>query len=87
MRLALNALGTTCCNCLQCRGRTQIVASEATDHTSHHSHNKPKRRVVVTGMGVVTSLGHNPHEFYDNLLEVTSPPASHHNQVCNAFTP
>ena len=26
------------------------------------------RRVVITGMGVVSSLGHNPTEFYDNLL-------------------
>lgn len=26
------------------------------------------RRVVVTGMGVVSSLGHNHNEFYDNLL-------------------
>ncbi len=26
------------------------------------------RRVVVTGQGVVSSLGHNPDEFYMNLL-------------------
>lgn len=26
------------------------------------------RRVVVTGHGVVSSLGHDPHEFYSNLL-------------------
>jgi len=26
------------------------------------------RRVVVTGMGVVSSLGHDPAQFYDNLL-------------------
>ncbi|KAG0471446.1 hypothetical protein HPP92_015992 [Vanilla planifolia] len=30
------------------------------------------RRVVVTGMGVVTPLGHDPHEFYENLLEGVS---------------
>ena len=29
---------------------------------------KPQRRVVVTGQGVVTSLGHTPDEFYNNLL-------------------
>lgn len=29
---------------------------------------EPKRRVVVTGMGVVTCLGHEHGEFYDNLL-------------------
>lgn len=28
-----------------------------------------KRRVVVTGMGVVTPLGHDPDEFYNNLLQ------------------
>jgi 3-oxoacyl-[acyl-carrier-protein] synthase II len=27
------------------------------------------RRVVVTGMGVVTSLGHDPDTFYGNLLQ------------------
>ena len=30
----------------------------------------PERRVVVTGMGVVSCLGHDPDEFYGNLLEV-----------------
>ncbi|XP_051149421.1 3-oxoacyl-[acyl-carrier-protein] synthase II, chloroplastic-like [Andrographis paniculata] len=28
-----------------------------------------QRRVVVTGMGVETSLGHDPNTFYNNLLE------------------
>ena len=31
-----------------------------------------KRRVVVTGMGVETSLGHDPHTFYENLLQGNS---------------
>ncbi|GMI97865.1 ARABIDOPSIS BETA-KETOACYL-ACP SYNTHETASE 2, BETA-KETOACYL-ACP SYNTHETASE 2 [Hibiscus trionum] len=31
-----------------------------------------KRRVVVTGMGVVTPLGHDPNVFYNNLLEGAS---------------
>lgn len=31
-----------------------------------------QRRVVVTGMGVVTSLGHEPDVFYNNLLEGVS---------------
>ncbi|KAE8658012.1 synthase I [Hibiscus syriacus] len=31
-----------------------------------------KRRVVVTGMGVVTPLGHDPDVFYNNLLEGAS---------------
>ncbi|CAN4110009.1 unnamed protein product [Withania somnifera] len=31
-----------------------------------------ERRVVVTGMGVATPIGHDPHEFYDNLLQGVS---------------
>ncbi|XP_050261209.1 uncharacterized protein LOC126706004 isoform X2 [Quercus robur] len=31
-----------------------------------------QRRVVVTGMGVVTPLGHDPDVFYNNLLECVS---------------
>lgn len=27
------------------------------------------KRIVITGMGVVTPLGHEHGEFYDNLLE------------------
>ncbi|KAJ4815500.1 3-oxoacyl-[acyl-carrier-protein] synthase II [Rhynchospora pubera] len=37
--------------------------------------NKPEtkqRRVVVTGLGVVTPLGHDPEVFYNNLLEGVS---------------
>lgn len=31
-----------------------------------------QRRVVVTGMGVVSPLGHDPDVFYDNLLDGAS---------------
>lgn len=31
-----------------------------------------QRRVVVTGMGVETPLGHDPDVFYNNLLDGTS---------------
>lgn len=31
-----------------------------------------QRRVVVTGMGVETSVGHDPDVFYNNLLEGVS---------------
>lgn len=31
-----------------------------------------QRRVVVTGMGVETSIGHDPDVFYNNLLEGVS---------------
>lgn len=32
----------------------------------------PKRRIVVTGQGVVTSLGQSVEEFYNKLLAGTS---------------
>lgn len=35
---------------------------------------KPERRVVITGMGVVSPLGNDVDEFYNNLLEVDMPP-------------
>lgn len=31
-----------------------------------------QRRVVVTGMGIETPLGHDPNVFYNNLLEGVS---------------
>ncbi|CAN4084681.1 unnamed protein product [Withania somnifera] len=31
-----------------------------------------ERRVAVTGMGVATPIGHDPHEFYENLLQGVS---------------
>lgn len=37
-------------------------------------HAQPERRVVVTGMGVVSCLGQDPDEFYNNLLEVQCQP-------------
>ncbi|KAL5583432.1 hypothetical protein UlMin_015874, partial [Ulmus minor] len=30
---------------------------------------RKERRVVVTGLGVVSPIGHDPHVFYDNLLQ------------------
>lgn len=41
------------------------VATKKKPHTK-------QRRVVVTGMGVVSPLGHDPDVFYDNLLEGVS---------------
>ena len=40
-------------------------------------HANAERRVVVTGMGVVSCLGHDPDEFYNNLLEASLPPTIH----------
>lgn len=46
--------------------------------------NKP-RRVVVTGMGVETPLGHDPHTFYDNLLQGKSGISHIESFDCSAF--
>lgn len=54
---------------LQHRRRTQISA-ELQSTAQHPPQSKPKRRVVITGMGCVTALGHEPEEFYNNLLQV-----------------
>nr|AAF61739.1 beta-ketoacyl-ACP synthetase 2 [Brassica napus] len=50
--------------------------------------NKPpteQRRVVVTGMGVETSLGHDPDTFYENLLQGNSGISQIENFDCSAF--
>jgi 3-oxoacyl-[acyl-carrier-protein] synthase II len=51
-----------------------------------------ERRVVVTGMGVVTPLGHDPDEFYNNLLrgisgisEIEAFDCSHYPTVFSFF--
>jgi len=46
----------------------QATVSEAAPKKSRVRHTKG-RRVVVTGMGVVSPLGNNADEFYNNLLE------------------
>lgn len=43
------------------------------------------RRVVVTGMGVETPLGHDPHTFYDNLLQGKSGISHIESFDCSAF--
>ncbi|XP_031499452.1 3-oxoacyl-[acyl-carrier-protein] synthase II, chloroplastic-like isoform X2 [Nymphaea colorata] len=44
-----------------------------------------QRRVVVTGMGVVTSLGHDPDTFYKNLLEGVSGISEIESFDCSGF--
>lgn len=44
-----------------------------------------KRRVVVTGMGVVTPLGHDPDVFYNNLLEGVSGISEIETFDCSSF--
>ncbi|XP_010471596.1 PREDICTED: 3-oxoacyl-[acyl-carrier-protein] synthase II, chloroplastic-like [Camelina sativa] len=44
-----------------------------------------QRRVVVTGMGVETPLGHDPHTFYENLLQGNSGISQIENFDCSEF--
>uniref|UniRef100_A0A0U1UL50 beta-ketoacyl-[acyl-carrier-protein] synthase I n=1 Tax=Cuphea lanceolata TaxID=3930 RepID=A0A0U1UL50_CUPLA len=44
-----------------------------------------QRRVVVTGMGVVTPLGHEPDVFYNNLLDGVSGISEIENFDCTQF--
>lgn len=44
-----------------------------------------QRRVVVTGMGVVTPLGHEPDVFYNNLLEGVSGISEIENFDCKEY--
>lgn len=58
-------------NPLQVRAqRALLVAAAAQAADSGGGGNLPgeRRRVVVTGMGVTSSLGHEVGTFYDNLL-------------------
>ncbi|XP_010273891.1 PREDICTED: 3-oxoacyl-[acyl-carrier-protein] synthase II, chloroplastic-like isoform X2 [Nelumbo nucifera] len=51
-------------------GKTMAVAVQpAKEVTTKKKLPTNKRKVVVTGMGVVTPVGHNPDVFYNNLLE------------------
>ncbi|XP_021276195.1 3-oxoacyl-[acyl-carrier-protein] synthase II, chloroplastic-like [Herrania umbratica] len=54
-------------------GEAMAVAVQPTrEITTKKKPPTKQRRVVVTGMGVVTPLGHDPDVFYNNLLEGAS---------------
>jgi 3-oxoacyl-[acyl-carrier-protein] synthase II len=55
-------------------GKTMAVAVEQPTIESNTKRTSVgnKRRVVVTGLGVVTPIGHDADEFYDNLLQGVS---------------
>lgn len=53
-------------------GRAMAVAVEPSMEVTTKKPATKERRVVVTGMGVVTPLGHDPDVFYNNLLEGAS---------------
>lgn len=49
-----------------------VVALQPTQDATIMRKPTKHRRVVVTGMSVVTPLGHDPDVFYSNLLEGVS---------------
>ncbi|KAF8401125.1 hypothetical protein HHK36_014429 [Tetracentron sinense] len=49
-----------------------VVLQPAKEVTTKKKPLTKQRRVVVTGMGVVTPIGHDPDVFYNNLLEGVS---------------
>ncbi|KAI3944141.1 hypothetical protein MKW92_015677 [Papaver armeniacum] len=67
-------------------GKTMAVAVQPSKEVSTESkpHTK-QRRVAVTGMGVVTPLGHEPDEFYNNLLEGVSGISDIEGFDCSSF--
>ena len=50
----------------------EVAVSPATEVSSKMKPPTKQRRVVVTGMGVETSLGSDPDVFYNNLLNGVS---------------
>lgn len=58
---------------IKLKGKVKAVALEpAQEGTTTRKPPLKQRRVVVTGLGVVTSLGHDPDVFYNNLLDGVS---------------
>ena len=55
---------------MQRRRQQHVAARVLCQAYSNGKHTPKPRRVVVTGMGVVSTLGHDADEFYDNLLQV-----------------
>lgn len=55
-----------------CIGKAIVVALQPIREATTMKKPIKQRRVVVTGMGVVTPLGHDPKVFYNNLLEGVS---------------
>lgn len=49
-----------------------MAVEPSTEITTNKKHVTKQRRVVVTGMGVVTPLGHDTDVFYNNLLDGVS---------------
>ncbi|TYH53340.1 hypothetical protein ES332_D09G093800v1 [Gossypium tomentosum] len=61
-----------CLNNTTCKRGTTMAVSLQTANKPVIHHEKPankKRRVVVTGIGLVTALGEDPDVFYNNVLQ------------------
>ncbi|XP_028752143.1 3-oxoacyl-[acyl-carrier-protein] synthase II, chloroplastic-like [Neltuma alba] len=53
-------------------GKTEGMALNPAEEVRRRKKPSIERRVVVTGLGVVTPVGHDPDMFYNNLLEGVS---------------
>jgi hypothetical protein len=68
-------LGTSQCrwtgrSCERCHARLCSAPHRATrSHRWPDSQPNWRSQVVVTGLGTITSLGHDAHTFFDNLVE------------------
>ena len=54
---------------------------------SAHANGKPQKRVVVTGMGVVSCVGQDVETFYSNLLAVRECAECMHCKAAFKFVP
>lgn len=62
-----------CLGIVKFQGQAMAVALQpAQEITTMKKPPTKQRRVVVTGLGVVTPLGHDPDVFYNNLLDGVS---------------
>lgn len=61
------------------------VALESAKEVGVKKRHMKQRRVVVTGMGVVTPLGHDLDTFYNNLLEGVSGISEIETFDCSSF--
>ncbi|KAL9242170.1 hypothetical protein vseg_016196 [Gypsophila vaccaria] len=66
-------------------GAMAVAVEPSTEVTEQNKPVTKPRRVVVTGMGVVSPLGHEIDEFYNNLLEGVSGISEIENFDCAAF--
>jgi 3-oxoacyl-[acyl-carrier-protein] synthase II len=66
-------------------GKSMAVALQPEKGVIEKKPETKQRRVVVTGLGVVTPLGHDPEVFYNNLLEGVSGISEIESFDCSSF--